>query len=276
MSRPGWPDGHFYSPIPDPEEVERRKEQLFGEPPPALPGIELREAEQLNLLRKLGKLAEEQPWAEEAITGLLYRFENPNFQQGEAITLFAMLRQLRPRRIIEVGSGWSSCAILDTNELFLDRQAECVFVEPYPELLLELVKNRKLDIRATSVQEIEHELFTELAENDLLFIDSSHVVKVGSDVNYLILEILPRLRPGVTVHFHDIFYPFEYPQEWIIQGRYWNEAYLLRSFLISNANYRIELFLSYLAKWHRAELLAAFPPAARSLGSSLWLRCVSD
>ena len=183
-----------------------------------------------------------------------------------------MLRHLAPKRIVEVGSGWSSCAMLDVNDRFLRGGATCTFVEPYPELLRDLTPGDHLDIRAMPVQDVELELFTDLGDGDVLFIDSSHVAKVGSDVNHLVHEVLPRLRPGVVVHVHDILFPFEYPREWVLQGRAWNEAYVLRAFLEFNAGYTVELFLSHLAARHRDALAAALPLAMRSPGSSLWLR----
>jgi predicted O-methyltransferase YrrM len=272
---PGWPAGHFYSPIPDLDDVRHRAGALFGTAPAQLPGIDLRDDAQLAVLQEVGALAGEQPWGDAARAGLRYRFDNPNFQHGEALALHGMLRRLAPRRIVEVGSGWSSCAILDVNDRFLAGRAACVFVEPYPELLRELTPGDDLDVRAVPVQETGLELFTSLQDGDVLFIDSSHVAKVGSDVNHLVHEVLPRLQPGVVVHVHDILYPFEYPQEWVLQGRAWNEAYVLRAFLEHNRAYRIELFLSHLATRHGEALAAALPLAMRSPGSSLWLRRVA-
>ena len=92
------------------------------------------------------------------------------------------------------------------------------------------------------VQNVKLIEFEKLEPNDLLFIDSSHISKIGSDLNYLLFEVLPSLKPGVIIHFHDILYPFEYPYEWIEKGIYWNEAYLLKAFLMHNKNYEILLF----------------------------------
>lgn len=269
---PGWPAGHFYSPIPDLEDIRRREGDLFGPAPAQLPAIDLRDEAQLALLDELVVFQDEQPWGEDARAGLRYRFDNPNFQHGEALALYGMLRRLQPRRIVEVGSGWSSCAMLDVNHRFLSGQTACVFVEPYPKLLRELTSGEDLDIRAAPVQDVGLELFTSLQDSDVLFIDSSHVAKAGSDVNHLVHEVLPRLHPGVVVHVHDILYPFEYPSDWVLQGRAWNEAYVLRAFLAFNSAYRIELFLSHLATHHHEALAAALPLALKSPGSSLWLR----
>ena len=108
--------------------------------------------------------------------------------------------------------------------------------------------------------------------NDLLFIDSTHVAKTGSDVNTIFFDILPSLAAGVCVHFHDIYYPFEYPKEWVRQGRAWNEAYMLRAFLQYNPTFRICFFNSYIAAFHRHLLKESMYPYALQPGSSLWLR----
>ena len=151
-----------------------------------------------------------------------YFFENPTYSYSDAICLYGMIRHVRPRRIIEVGSGYSSCVMLDTNELFFDNRIECTFIDPYPERLQSLIRkddHARIAIVPKRVQDVAPRRFHEQAANDILFIDSTHVAKIGSDVNHIIGNILPVLRPGVYVHFHDIFYPFEYPLEWLDEGR---------------------------------------------------------
>ena len=127
------------------------------------------------------------------------------------------------------------------------------------------------------------ETFSSLGENDILFIDSSHVSKTHSDVNYLFFEILPRLRAGVYVHVHDVFYPFEYPREWVYQGRGWNEAYLTRAFLQYNSAFTIQLFNSFLERFHVALLEREMPLCTRYVeanmptsAQSLWLKKAVD
>jgi predicted O-methyltransferase YrrM len=267
----GWPPGHFYSPIPSRDELVRRQDQLFGPSPAALPGIELNEAGQLELLGELGRLSAAHPWSDEPTEGTRYHFENPNFRHGEALALLGMLRLAKPARVLEVGSGYSSAAILDIADR-LPRRPECVFVDPYPELLERLlVPGDRVEILSQPVQDIGFEHFLRLEAQDVLFIDSTHVAKTGSDVNRLYHEVLPRLAPGVLVHVHDIYYPFEYPREWVLEGRSWNEAYLLRALLCCTAAFEIRLFTSYLAQHHRAALEAALPLSSRGAGSSLWL-----
>ena len=145
----------------------------------------------------------------------------------QAIILYALLRRLRPKRIIEVGSGFSSALMLDSNDRFLDGSICSTFIEPYPERLRSLLTEHdkgRIELLQTAVQSVPRDVFAPPVTNDILFIDSSHVTKIGSDVNYLLFEILPRLKPGVVVHVHDVMWPFEYPKEWLMEGRAWNEA----------------------------------------------------
>jgi Methyltransferase domain len=268
----GWPPGHFYSPIPDLDDVHRREAAIFRSAVAPVAGIDHREEAQLAMLRALGPQCAEQPWGDQPRAGLRYGFDNPNFQQGEALVLLGLMRLSRPRRIIEIGSGWSSCALLDVNERFLGGKVRCTFIEPYPELLHELVRHEQLDVRAARVQDVDLRLFEELGPADMLIVDSTHVAKVGSDVNHLVFEVLPRLAPGVLVHVHDIYCGFEYPREWIYEGRAWNEAYVLRAFLMFNSAWEIVFYNSFMAASHPDAFVSGLPPAADSPGSSLWLR----
>jgi hypothetical protein len=111
-----------------------------------------------------------------------------------------------------------------------------------------------------------------LRSGDVLFVDSSHVAKIGSDVNSLFFDVLPNLAPGVVVHVHDIHYPFEYPKDWVFEGRAWNEAYLLRAFLTMNTDYEILLFNSYLSCFHIDEVAQLMPGWRINPGGSIWLR----
>jgi hypothetical protein len=272
----GWPPGHFYSPIPDLADVRRRDASIFPAMDATLPGLDLREDAQLTLLRDLGALAAEQPWSSSRRPPLRYGFENPNFQHGEAMVLYALLRLLRPRRVVEVGSGWSSCVVLDVNERFLDDSVACTFIDPYPDLLGELARGDDLDIRAVPVQEVGLDVFAELGRDDMLIIDSTHVAKVGSDVNYLMFDVLPRIAPGVLVHIHDIYYPFEYPRAWVYQGRAWNEIYLVHAFLMYNSRWEIVFFNSFMGARHSEALVTHLPQTIHGAGSSLWLRRTSE
>ena len=274
----GSPPGHFYSPVPDLAEVKRRESTIFTVPS-ALPGVALNEAAQLRLLASLAQHYSKQPFTPQKQPGLRYFFDNPNFTYGEAVVLYCLMCLVQPKRIIEIGSGYSSCVFLDTNELVFDHQIDCTFIEPYPELLLSLLKPgeaERVRILPSPVQDVELGRFAELQSGDILFVDSSHVSKVGSDVNWIVFEILPRLADGVYVHFHDVEYPFEYPKKWIYQGRVWNEAYLLRAFLQYNDTFVVELYNSFLGQLHSEEFGRALPLGLKNPGTSLWLRRISS
>ena len=185
-----------------------------------------------------------------------------------------MLCHFKPQRIIEVGSGFSSAVMLDTNDLFFSKQIALTFIEPHPERLFSLLNDedkKRHRIITEMVQNVPLETFDTLEANDILFIDSSHVAKVGSDVVHLLTNVLPRLNKGVIIHFHDIFWPFEYPEEWIREGRAWNEAYVLKAFLQFNAAFRILFFNSYLAIHHKEVLAQNFPLMLKNSGGSLWI-----
>ena len=272
------PPGHFYSPMPAGADIERDAARLFPAPPPrTLPGIDLREAAQLRWLEECRSLYAEMPFAAEPQGGLRFGFENGAYSYFDAIVLYFMLRRLRPKRVIEVGSGHSSCVTLDTDARFLGGATDLVFVEPYPELLRSLLAPgdaERITIVPERLQDVPVALFESLGENDLLFIDSTHVGKIGSDVCALFANILPALKPGVFVHVHDIFYPFEYPRYWFDEGRAWNEAYLLRSFLQYNSSFQIEFWNHFMSIFHADLLGETMPLCLRNTGASLWFRRV--
>lgn len=269
--------GHFYSPIPALEEVHQDAPRIFDFSLRDLPGIDLNVTGQLELLAQIEPFYPEQPFSDEAAPGLRYYFRNGFFGYADAVFLFCLMRWARPRRIIEVGSGFTSFVMLDTNERFFDNQIRFTFIEPYDERLRSRLTERDLavtEIIARRVQDVELTRFDELQANDILFIDSSHVSKVGSDVNRILFEILPRLTPGVLVHFHDVFYPFEYPRSWIEDGRAWNEDYLLRAFLQFNSAFKIRIWDQFLAMFHADRLKETMPLCLKNPGGSLWLQRV--
>jgi hypothetical protein len=272
----GWPPGHFYSPIPALEEIRRNEEKIFTMPA-QITGVDLRQEEQLRLLDAIQHYYGELPFGDHQQERLRYHFVNDYYSYGEAIILYCMMRHLQPRRIVEIGSGYSSAAILDTNELFFADAISCTFVEPHPERLLSLLKEtdkKKATIIQENLQAVDMSLFAELTRNDILFIDSTHVSKINSDVNFIFFGLLPALQEGVCIHFHDIYYPFEYPKKWIYEGRAWNEAYVLRAFLQYNATFEIEFFNSFLAHFHREKFLT-MPLFLKNPGSSIWIRKAS-
>lgn len=264
------PPGHFYSPIPSDEDIDRHRS--FNWNPPEVAGVDLRLEAQYELLDAFAELYPSIPFGPEPRPGLRYSYENGSYSYGDGILLHCMIRHLRPRRIIEVGCGNSSCVTLDTNELFFDGQIACTFIEPYPELLRTLLKpGDKIELIESRLQDVDLALFDSLEAGDILFIDSTHVSRLGSDVNRAVFDILPRLRSGVVIHFHDVAYPFEYPVEWIERGWAWNEQYLLRAFLQYNRQFQIKLFSS-LMLYRRSDWFARhMPDFLKNPGGCLWI-----
>lgn len=269
------PPGHFYSPIPDLEEIIQDDAKIFGTLPRNIPGLELHESEQLKLLEDLEPYYSTMPLQFHKVEGLRYYFDNPAYNGSDAIFLHCMIRHLKPRRIIEIGSGFSSCVTLDTNELFFDSSITTTFIDPYPDTLMSLIKENdknKIRVIPQRLQDISLNEFEALEAQDILFIDSTHVSKINSDVNRIFFEILPSLSPSVYIHFHDIFYPFEYPKEWVYGGRMWNEMYMLRTFLQYNSRFRIVLMNTLMGHFHEPFFREKMPLCLKNLGGSIWIR----
>ena len=254
--------GHFYSPLSTRRDVERSLGWTD-----AL-GIDLAEENQLKLAARL------RPALTESLPGPRYTAANSMYGQADAAVYRGMLTELRPARIIEVGSGYSTAVALDEADINPDlSELEITCIEPFPERLLGLMKpadSERLRLIRQAVQDVEITTYDKLGPRDILFIDSTHVVKPGSDVVWLLLHVLPRLSPGVVVHIHDIFWPFSYPAEWLRQGRDWTESYFVHAFLVGNTAWEIMFFSSWL--WHcRPEF--AIPASLTQLRpGSLWLR----
>ena len=265
--------GHFYSPVPSLRDIREYLAKLERQPAHELPAIDLNVQGQLDLLDALKLYYGRIPFHAQPAKGLLYHFDNPNYPSADGIVLFCMLNHLRPRRLIEIGSGYSTCAILDTNRLFLDSKVQITSIEPHPELLRSLLANSNdtLTIVESKLQDVQTDIFDQLERGDILFIDSSHISKVGSDVNYIIFEILPRLKTGVVIHLHDIYFNFEYPGVWLREGRAWNEAYVLRAFLEYNEHFRILHFSSYLQNWHEDWFREHMPETLVNKGGCFWM-----
>lgn len=214
---------------------------------------------------------------EQKADGFRYAFDNPAYAWGDRSVLHAMLRYLRPKRIIEIGSGWSSACTVDTVEHSLGKDCAVTFIEPFPSLLLELIGEAQLKttIIESRVQDVPLDAFRSLERGDVLFIDSTHVLRTGSDVCYELFEVLPLLPPGVVVHFHDMFWPFEYPRRWAVdENRSWNELYAVRAFLTSNHEWRILMFNDYFAKLEQSLIDDTFPLFLKNPGGALWLEKV--
>ncbi|GLB24132.1 hypothetical protein LXJ15735_03730 [Lacrimispora xylanolytica] len=272
-----FPYGHFYSLYHNLEEIQFHANLLFSKEK-EIKDIDLNEEAQIGILYTMSLLYDSIPKWEDindctTTYSLRYKFNNPNLSPGDAVGLHCMLRILKPKKVIEIGSGYTSAVMLFTNEHYLSNKVNFKFIEPYPDLLNSLLKpSDEIDLLPTPLQNVSFDIFENLEEGDVLFIDSIHVSKVGSDVNYLFFEIFPRLKKGVYIHLHDIFYPFEYPKEWIFSGKVWNELYLLRAFLQNNYNYKILFFQNIMEKRHKDKFMEKWPLNAPIHGGSIWLQ----
>jgi predicted O-methyltransferase YrrM len=269
------PNGHFFSPIAPRAEIERDEAKIFAAFPDAIPGVDLNDEEQLATLAAVKEFYSDLPFGESKQEGFRYHYNNPSYCYSDGIFLNGMIRHLKPRRVIEIGSGYTSAMFLDTNERWFGNSIDLTFIEPYPDLLYSLLKEGDLErvhVHPTRLQDVDLSVFQALDPGDILFIDSTHVSRVGSDVNTLFFRVLPLLKPGVYVHFHDIFYPFEYPKVWILEGRAWNEIYLLRAFLAHNQAFRVVMFNHYLEIKHPEFFEKNMPLCLKNGGGSIWLR----
>ena len=256
------------------DDIKRREFSIWNkENKNGVLGIDLRVEEQIKLIDNLSIYYDEIPFKSEKQNNLRYKYENDYYSYTDGIILYSMIRHFKPNRIIEVGSGYSSAVMLDTNELFFNNEISLTFIDPFSDRLNSLmseIDKKNATIIEDNVQLISLDVFQQLQANDILFIDSTHVVKTGSDVNYILFEILPILQNGVLIHFHDVFYPFEYPKEWVVQGRNWNEDYFLKAFLMYNNRFEIKLFPDYLHNHHKYAF-KNMPLTYNNTGGSLWL-----
>lgn len=270
-----YPPGHYYSPIVSIEDIKKRESTIWkGKAVDGIIGIDLNTENQLALVEEYKRYYNDLPFEDHKKEGIRYFYTNPHYSYTDAIFLYATIRHFKPKQIIEVGSGFSSAVMLDTNELFFSNDIKLTFIEPYTKRLKSLIKDSdaaNVSIIEKRVQDVPKETFLKLNAGDVLFIDSTHVVKTGSDVSYLFLEILPILKSGVFIHIHDIFYPFEYPKQWVYMGRNWNEDYFLKAFLLHNQDFEIMLFSHYLDVHHNT-VFKDMPLCYKNTGGNLWLR----
>ncbi|NVJ47143.1 MAG: class I SAM-dependent methyltransferase [Cytophagia bacterium] len=266
--------GHYYSPIVSVKELRLREQEVW-KVSPEISGINLRLEQQRALLSEFTTYYDECKFPQAQDPNRRYYFDNRFYSYTDGIILYCFLRHIRPARVIEVGSGYSSAVMLDTKDDF-DLNCEFTFIEPYPDRLKSLLKEsdyRHTTIIEDNVQNVPLEEFSKLEAGDFLFIDSTHVSKTGSDVNYLFFDILPNLRPGVFIHIHDVFAGFEYPKEWVYQGRNWNEDYLLRAFLTNNNKFHIRLFSNHIHTYF-PEFFDQLPLTRNNFGGNIWLEKV--
>ena len=272
-----YPPGHFYSPIPNLQNSVEYRENL-----PALKnvdslGIDLKLEKQLCLMETLSECLADFDFAENQANRGDYRYWKNNgfFPDGDAAILFSLLKLVRPERIVEIGSGFSSALMLDMVDAGCLASDALHFVEPNPERLKSLLKQndrQKASVIEKKIQDVSLSDLPALGSGDVLFVDSSHVASIGSDLCHILFNLVPTIASGCYVHFHDICWPFEYPREYLLAGRAWNEIYLLRAFLQFNDSFEVVFWGSHL-KSTNADLVAkTMPQLSRSPSSSIWLR----
>lgn len=273
--RPFFPPGHYYSPIVDPDSVRDYVRERHARPLSAISGISIDYGQMLSLLDKLAPYMRTTPFTEQRSPPRRFYYDNGSFPYGDAIALRAMIMHHRPRSIVEIGSGHTSACMLDSAEEAGLDDLSLTCIDPYAERLkAQLTPSDMKVVRIIEepVQNVPLEIFSALAPGDFLFIDSTHVLKTGSDVHYELFEILPALHPGVFIHFHDLHFPFEYPDQWIFERNYcWNEIYALRAFLMYNTAFGVVYWNSLLAKQDRELLKAVNPLLLVNPGGSLWM-----
>jgi predicted O-methyltransferase YrrM len=272
-----WPLGHYYSPIVDPDAVSQYIERERRTAATAIAGVEVPLEEMEKFWLRSAAVLQTTPYPETKDDRYRFFFDNNIFPYGDAIGLRAMIADLRPRAVIEIGSGFSSACMLDAADEFATG-THFTFIDPSCDRLRSLLRpddvGRVAVIEAT-VQDIGLDLFRSLGPGDILFIDSSHVLKTGSDVHYELFHILPALCAGVVIHFHDIQFPFEYPDRWIQDSYSWNEIYAVRAFLAYNNSFRIRFWGSCFARLRTGTVAQIAPQFLRNSGGSLWIEKVA-
>ena len=271
------PPGHFYSPLVDAQEIAADRERLWPTKP-VIEGVDWNDDGHRRILTETfprflplydyPELLRDGPGLVDFYT------RNPQFSWLDSRALFVLLHAWRPRRVIEIGSGYSSLLIADVNRRWFGSGIHVTCIEPYPRAFL---RNRIEGISRLiedKVQRVPIDEFASLGAGDILFIDSSHVAKTGSDVNRIYFDVLPALAPGVRIHVHDIFLPHEYPQSWVVdENRSWNEQYLVRALLMYTKGFRVEFGCAY--AFHAFPELViralAHPKGHGYGGGSLWL-----
>ena len=269
-----FPMGHYHSPVVDPASVGAYVKLQRSTSISDLSTITM----DVDIMRQLWlshlNFSKTHPFSRDPNATDRFRYGDGPFPEGDALALQLILAETRPKKVIEIGSGFSTACMLDSVDRLGLENFDLVCIEPDPRRLRSLLRDTdNITIIDKPVQSVDRSIVDTLEANDILFIDSTHVMKTGSDVHFEFFHLLPRLRPGVIVHFHDIFYPFEYPDKWIFDSNYsWNEAYVLRAFLMYNDAFEVIFWHSLLRRHFSAEMNAELRLESGNPGGSIWLR----
>lgn len=233
---------HYYEPMYDMSGIE------INNKPRNLPGLDFNISEQIKLLKSFDADSIPNNWKDEANNDISFSLNNRNFGAGDADLWFHIINYFKPKKIIEIGSGKSTLvareAVVNISKTEVDYQCDHVCIEPYEMPWLEKLD---IEIKRSKLEDLDISIFKSLGDGDILFIDSSHIIRPSGEVLMEFLEILPQLASGVIVHVHDIFTPRDYPEKWLKDPRFWNEQYLLEAFLSHNDKWTILLANNSLA-----------------------------
>jgi hypothetical protein len=263
---------HYYDPLFDYRRLSNDRARTTY--------VEMNAVAQIKFVSTFNYSEELRAFPRDRVDAVRYYLRNGSFEAGDAELYYSIVRKTKPRRIIEVGSGFSTRVA--TEGISKNRQDDDNYtcsvtcVEPY-----EMPWLSKLDVELVrkKVEDLDLTMFQQLEAGDILFIDSSHIIRPGGDVTFEILNILPSLTKGVLVHFHDIFTPADYPVDWLKHHfRFWNEQYLLEAFLTGNNNFEVICALNFLVTHHWKQIEHAFPLLAMATikqPGSMWLRKIT-
>jgi hypothetical protein len=260
---------HYYQPIIKEEMLSKDydtiKDPLFG--------INLREKEQLKLITNFEFKNELENISKSKTDDVNPYFENDSLNMLDSSTLYSMIRHFKPNRVIEIGGGISTKFInlaLEQNTKETNNKAEHICIEPYEQPFLEKIGIKVIRER---VEKLDVSFFSKLSKNDVLFIDSSHIIRTKGDVVFEYLNVIPSLNKGVIVHSHDIFLPWDYPKKWIEDNLwFWNEQYLLQALISNSSRYGVLLTNNFLSKTYPNRLRECFPMLSKNNleGGSFW------
>jgi predicted O-methyltransferase YrrM len=254
---------HYYQPLINPKKILSKSLRDDR----SLPGIDLNLSEQLTILKSFSYNEELIKFPIHRTKKVEFYYNNKSYCSGDAEYLYSLIRFVKPKRIIEIGSGFST--LMARNAIEFNKIENpgytClhICIEPFEQKWLERLE---IDLIRQRVESLDLSKFDQLSSNDILFIDSSHIIRPQGDVLFEYLELLPNLKPGVLIHIHDIFTPKDYLNEWIYGHKLWNEQYLLEAFLTFNPNFKILGALNFLSHHHTAAFSQKCPVFANQVG----------